>query len=122
MSVMNLSGVVTSLASHTALAVKRAVAGAYVNGRYVASAPAGLTVLASVQPLTGDDLLVLPEGERTTGAIEIFSVVELLPTQEALNKLGDLVTYLGKDYRVRNVQNWDPNGAYWRSVAVEVGQ
>ena len=122
MGVMDLSSVVTSLASHVSLAVKRAAAGTYVNGRYVEGAPAALTIVASVQPLSGEDLQELPEAERTSDAIEIFSVVELFATNLATNKLGDLVTYQGRDYRVTNAENWNSNGSYWRSLATRIGQ
>lgn len=122
MSVIDLSSVITSLASHVSLPVKRPAAGSFVAGRYVEVAPVALTVLASVQPLTGEDLEVLPEAERTSDAIEIFSIAELFPVNHTLNKLGDLVTYRGRDYRVRNVEQWDVNGNYFRSVATRVGQ
>ena len=122
MAVMDLSSVVTSLASHVSLTVKRAAAGTFVNGRYVEAAPTTFTILASVQPLTGEDLQILPEAERTSDAVEIFSIAELFATNYATNKLGDLVTYQGRDYRVSNAENWNPNGAYWRSIATRIGQ
>jgi hypothetical protein len=121
-SVIDLSGVVESLASHETLAVKRPPSGVYVDGRYSAGATTNFTVLASVQPLTGEDLLVLPEGERTDDAIEIFTLEKLQPSQQGAAELGDLVTYLGRDYRIRLAEDWGANGNYYRSVATRVGQ
>lgn len=121
MSVLDLSSVVLSLQSHT-LTVKRAVAGTYAAGRYSAGAPATLSVSANVQPASAEDLALLPEGERTTDTIVVYTIAELQPTSQANGELGDLVNYQGRDYRVRHVEAWAPNGAYWRSVASRVGQ
>ena len=59
------------------IVIKRPTAGSYVKGRHVAGVPEILTCDASVQPLDGDDLLLLPEANRNMDTLKWYSETEI---------------------------------------------
>lgn len=107
------------------------VSGGYGNdGLFVTNAPTtfildeGLPHKPSIQQATPQDLLILPEGERTKEAINIYSVTRLLTAQsDQLNSLtnkSDIIkNYDGKDWKVMMCQNWGAN-KYYHSIAVRI--
>lgn len=54
---------------------------------------------ANVQPVTGDELLQMPEGDRTRQVLNVFSSLELLRE--------DIVVRKGIEYEVRTDEDWD---------------
>ena len=76
----------------------RANAGDYdEHGRYQDSAKTESLIYCAVQPASQSDLLSLPEGERTTGTIKIYSETEL--------KMKDRIEHKGLKYEVHNVED-----------------
>ena len=67
------------------------------------------TMGAIVMPTTSNDVALLPEGERFTPSIKVF-------TKEKLN-IGDLVHFRGFDYRVSACSDWGDYG-YFNQIAV----
>jgi len=55
----------------------RPVGGSYTKGHYVALDPFITTILASVQPINGDELLLLSEGNRKGGTLKFYSESEI---------------------------------------------
>jgi len=100
--------------------VKRYADGAYVNGVWVEGAETTLTVKASVQPATTEDLQSLPENRRQLGAYRIYTDSELKSVVENANN-PDKVVIDSTDYEVAQVQPWK-NGLieHYKALAVRV--
>jgi len=80
-------------------AVTRHSAGAYVDGRWAAAAATNLNVAGVVQPVTGKDLQLLPEGTAISDSRKVWTTTELLPS--------DAITIGGKVYNVISVMPWE---------------
>ena len=104
---MGLLDVIDSFATDDGLgggqySVARRTTGTYTNGRY--SGPGATTTIvitASVQPISGRDLVVVPEGQRTDESRKIFTATQLVtrtPTTEP-----DVITIGGEPYAVFRV-------------------
>jgi hypothetical protein len=118
--VMDLSGTVLDLASGS-YTVTRTVPGTTgTDGRFEPGSSTPVTVTASVQPLSGRDLLRLPEGLRTKELIKIYS-----PTQLYVQGAGqdpDVISVRGVSYQIETAEQWGDDGSYWKMVARKVGR
>ncbi len=79
--------------------ITRFAAGTTVKGRYTAGASSTLTILASVQPISGEDLKPLPEGRRLDDYVKVYtdSNLQTLPSQP------DRLTWRGHTYECISV-------------------
>lgn len=100
------------------LTVKRPGEGTRVNGRWVDGVPTILTIKASVQPATTEDMQSLPESRRTLGAYKVYSDTKFQSLQENTNN-PDVVVIDGGDYEVAEVKPWQ-NGILPHYVALAV--
>ena len=100
--------------------VKRPAAGSYVNGVWVAGAESTLSVKASVQPATTEDLQSLPENRRTLGAYRLYSSTRFQSLVEG-EQNPDIIVIDGQDYEVTQVEPW-LNGiiTHYKALAVRV--
>ena len=81
--------------------ITRTSAGAYVNGIFVAgtpSTPSSITIQASVQPATGEDIKALPEGRRLDDYVKVYTDSDLQMLQESTGKQPDRLTWRGHTY------------------------
>ena len=89
-----------------------------LNGDYIDGVPIKSTIQAVVQSLNSNELLTLPEGERTKKLIKIHTQ-SVLKTVDVVNSTSaDKVVYHGEDYKVINVFERLTNGGYIKAVAV----
>ncbi len=86
------------LLDNESITVKRKAAGAYVNGHYVTGAESNYSALASVQPLSGEEILQLPEADRKRESLKMFTPSEI--------KVNDTVTRAGRNYEVQKVMDF----------------
>lgn len=87
--------------------IKRTVAGAYVNGVYVEGAESTITIQASVQPISGTDMVVIPEGRRASDIVKIYTDSDLFGQGDAgSGQSPDRLVYRGADYEISTK---DPN-------------
>ena len=86
--------------------VTRYAAGSYVNGTYVSGAISTFSAIMSVQPMTGRELLNLPEAQRTRNIVKGYCPTQLYTAQQSASKKADLVTVGTKTYEVQNVEHW----------------
>ena len=97
-----------------AVTVKRQAAGAYVAGVWVPGAASQVTIQASVQPASAEDMQRLPEGQRQTGAVKLYTSDTLL-TSIGDQKADVVVTEQG-EYEVSVADVWNngliPHKAY----------
>ena len=79
------------------------------------SDPLKFQIMASVQPMSGEDLLILPEGERTSTYLKIYTETPLQTASADGSPKGsdsnltkaDVVVYNGKKYEVHGVEIYD---------------
>lgn len=79
---MSLLGVIQrfrtpGLATSGTYTVNRTLPGDYPSGEYVPGTASTFTIVASVQPLTGRETVVLPEGVRTEDVRQLWTSTEL---------------------------------------------
>lgn len=91
--------------------------GAVENGRFRPGPTETFEVRASIQPLTGEQLLRLPEGERTRERIIIFTAAQLRTTRQSEVAMADRVAYRGEQFEVESVEAW---AGYYRCVGAKV--
>jgi hypothetical protein len=78
-------------------------AGTRTAGRWTDGASSTATIRASVQPAGPRDLLHLPEGDRTKGAVKIYTDSELSEGDESLALVPDELTWNGEQWQVQKV-------------------
>lgn len=102
----------------------RYAAGSYVNGTYVPGATAVSTIKMSVQPVRGEELLNLPEAQRTSKMMKGYSAVLLHTAKTSPSEKADLITWQGVQYEVQAVEQWRyPNGSitqFWKVLLAGV--
>lgn len=73
-----------------------------------------------VQPMQAKDTQFLQEGDKTRSGIKIYCSFEVSASNEAPPKLGDLIVWHNRTYRVAKApDDWSQYG-YWKAIAVEV--
>lgn len=103
------------------LTVKRPASGSYVNGVWVASAAATeITIKASVQPASTEEMETLPEARRAQGVYTLFSSTKFQSLQENTNN-PDIVVINSQDYEIMRCEPWQ-NGLlnHYKALAARV--
>lgn len=123
MTVMDLSDVVLSLASHSAVTVTRYASSDYLEGKIQEAEPlegdaGSFQIQASVQPAKGRDMAVLPEGKQTDEILAVFTTVELFPVGGLHG--ADVLDIDGSTWEVHKVERWGSLGNYWRVLVVRI--
>lgn len=85
---------------------RQTTARTFVKGREVPPATTQFEVQATIQPITGREVLKLPEGERSENQIKIYSATKLNVATEA-GIAGDVITYDSDDFEIVAVENWN---------------
>lgn len=117
---MSLSNAVLCF-SHP-LTVIREKTGFYVEGRYQETPPEEVAIKASVQPVSGQDRMMLPEGIRSKEIVKIYTTY-LLKTASAEGSIkADVVIYNGCRYDVTMVQDWTVDGGFYKAFAARSGR
>ena len=84
--------------------VTRQAAGSYVDGDWTPGADSTFPVDADLQPMSGNDLKILPEGQHGEEMQKMYLAVELFTAREG--KQPDEVTIDGAQWRVINVRKY----------------
>jgi hypothetical protein len=79
---------------------------AFVRG-YASAAYTDKAVRLDVQPLSPDDLMALPEGDRTVKRIKTFGPDRLTSADEFRDTPGDRLFYNGQWYECKSSVMWD---------------
>lgn len=97
-------------------------AGSYdANGRYVEPSYSDATIRANVQPLSPEDLLRLPEGQRQKKTLTIFTPSDLRVVNDTTKTKADHIIDGGVTYEVYGIENWTDEGGYYTANIIEVG-
>ena len=74
----------------------------------------------NVQPLTGRERELLPEGIRDKGLIKLYTQCPLLSVDVEGKVKADRLDYRDQEYVVQTVEDWCPNGGYYKVLAIKV--
>ncbi|WP_223643946.1 hypothetical protein [Corallococcus sp. EGB] len=121
MPVANLAGAIALLASGT-YQVRRPGLTTLVDGVMVAAPEASFSILASVQPLSGRERQLLPEGQRSEERLLVVTATELRAADVSASREGDVLVYRGESFEVEAVERWDELGGFWKARAAKVGR
>jgi len=91
----------------SAFTVKRMAAGTWVKGKFTEGAVTSFSIMASVQPLKGKEIELLPEGRRQSQAVNIYTDTQLNTTTATTNP--DILTAFGFDFEILTVEPWQSN-------------
>lgn len=98
--------------------VKRVVPGAYVNGFWVEGAESTFTIQASVQPLKGKEMEMLPEGRRNSQSVKIYTDTQL---QTVASGNPDRLVAFGHDFEIQTVEPWQSNVLnHYKCIGIKV--
>lgn len=64
------------------------------------------TAKGSIQPVTGNDIRLLPEAYKTTALYKIFTKTKLKSVDQFNNKQADTIIIDGEEFQVQIVENW----------------
>lgn len=90
------------------LTVYRKTQGSYVNGDWVEGTEAEITRTVNIQPLKPNEILLLPESERTRQWWKVYSDEDLRTDKEGAGGYSaDEFIYQGERYKVMKVSNYE---------------
>lgn len=80
--------------------------GSYVNGKYVEGTTEEFYIQGSAQPVTGEELLNLPEAQRKRGVIKLYTQTKLNVVDTNNKRQCDLLEYRDENYEVHEVKDY----------------
>jgi len=96
------------LTKSIALTVYRKTQGSYVNGDWVEGTEAEIIRTVNIQPLKPNEILMLPEAERTRQWWKVYSDEDLRTDKEGANGYSaDEFIYQGERYKIMKVSNYE---------------
>lgn len=101
------------------ITLTRYAPGGYVDGRWVDDDPTPSTIRAAVQPARPTELVNLPEGQRTRGAIKLYTNAPLLVADVETGQRADVVTYDGRGWVIHETAKYQGFGLLaYKAIAV----
>ena len=76
-----------------------------------------IPILASVQPMSDRDMMRLPEGFRTEGAIKLYTEERLRTVEVSDCRMADTFEWQGVPYEVKQVHAWNELGNFYKVIA-----
>lgn len=115
--ILRLPGIATQT-----ITIKRKSAGSYINSRWVEGTEQSFRITGSEQPVSGRELLALPEGERVKTVLKVYTGERLYTAREAESKTADIIVINGADYKVVKVWPYKVgnNFGYNKVLAVDI--
>ena len=101
---MSWADVIDCFASDT-YTVTRTVEATYTLGRKVAGSTSTLSVIASIQPVTGYDLENLPEGQHSENVRHVYTTTELKARQDGFAP--DKFAIDSETWEVWRLERWE---------------
>lgn len=99
--------------------VTRKEPGSFVDGDWVEGDYIAFIIQASVQPLKGEEMQMLPEGRRNSQAVYIYTKTKLNTVDEANP---DLLQAFGSDFEIYSVEPWQSNVInHYKCIGMKVG-
>ncbi len=119
MPLISLTRVVNSPAFAQGFIINRS-SGTFQQGGYV-STTTPIPFWGTIQPTTEEDLLQVPEGDRSTGMMGFIAEREMFKTnvEGSASGLGDTILWNGQEYRVVVVVPWKDFG-FWKAIGARL--
>lgn len=117
----DLSDVIQLLQSGTYV-VTRPDATTLLNGRRVEPTTTTFEITASAQPASGRAIAALPEGLRSTEAMEIYTSAELRQARPEAGVEADRIAVDGAVFEVVNVKRWNKLGNFYRATITRLSE
>jgi hypothetical protein len=77
------------------------------------------SMTASVQRLTPQETAAMPEGQRSSEWIKVYTGTQLLRADESERTKGDVVLFHGREYEVKKIEDWtDTELPHYKALAV----
>ena len=100
--------------------INRFAVGEYVNGNYVPGAITEINISAVIIPLSGKDLLNLPEAQRTKEARRVYTDIQLFTADEVDSKKADRFLHDGIYFEIQRVEKWtNTDLPHYKCIAVK---
>ena len=99
--------------------IRKGTSGSYVDGKWVDDTDTVVPIFAVIQNANPDDLILLPEGTRTTEAVKIHTTSIIKTVSEAGESNADAFDYNGSRYRVYDVFT-RKIGNYVKAIAIRI--
>ncbi len=116
---MDLSAAILDLDPQS-LTVTRSAAATYTTGgKLVAPVTSTFTIVASVQPAPGKQLMRLPEGLRNQDVLQVFTATEIRTAQSGVT--ADVVAIGSGSYQVESVKDWSLAGGFYDALVRRIG-
>lgn len=96
--------------------VTRTAQGSYVNGLYVPGATEDIQITADIQPVKGDLLRNLREGQSSDDVRVVYTNVELVALDETRGIVADVLEHDGDLWRVFKVERFRVFANRWRAM------
>ena len=77
-------------------------------------------IIGVVQSLNSNELLILPEGDRTKETAKIHTKTLLRTSNEATSTKADKIEYQGSTWNVSGVNNRQTIGGYYKAILVRL--
>jgi len=103
--------------------IRNITIGAYsdVTGEYVEGQKEEIVLDAVVTPVNGKELLILPEAQRTSEMIKVFTDDRLYTANEYISKIADVIIWRDEMYQVQKVEDWTRTDLpHFKSFAAKV--
>lgn len=83
--------------------IRRRTGGAYINGQWIEGTEAVIhkNVLVTITPLTGNELLLLAEGDRNKQPMNMFTILEDIELKDVVTRASD-----GLKYKILKTENY----------------
>lgn len=78
--------------------ILRTSPGEYVDGKWIPGVEGPITILATVQPVTSEDQVVMPAGKRLSDYVKVYTATEIIPLGEVDGQQPDRLVWLGRTY------------------------
>jgi len=100
-----MSSLVKSFATER-LTVSRFAEGKWIEGSYQRGEESCFDIDASVQPMTPNEIVQVPEHRRNSESVKIYTCDRLFQADESKGTASDIVKHDGKHYEIHKVSNW----------------
>ena len=114
--------VIAEFAVPGGLTVTRTAAGTLSGGFYTEGSTSSVPVAtASIQPASGKDMQLFPEGARAVETIRIYTTTRMLTAEAPDGTYPDTFSWDGKSWEVKMEQPWQLNNVgYFKFLAQRI--
>ncbi len=93
--------------------------GSYIDGKWADGIPTPVSIKAVVQNAQPNDLILLPEGTRSTEAVKLHTTTKINTVSEVGETNADTFTYDGDTYKIYDVFK-RKIGNYYKGIAIRI--